>query len=153
MGLALVAATLTLIASDRSDEIGRRVAKLLAAHREYQNVTFQVEDEVVTVSGRVPTWSNRNDLAWSVRRIEHVRSVRNEVVLDPPAISDEVLRGRVKRALNAAGFGEIRFQAHEGMVILTGTVRKRQESTRVQDVAVSVEGVREVINRINVAEE
>jgi osmotically-inducible protein OsmY len=151
--LVLAAVALSLSASDLSAEIGRDVTKLLAAHHEYRQVTFSVEDEIVTLTGKVFTCSNRNDLAWSVRRIKNVRRVRNEVVLDPPPVADELLRGRMKRALTGAGFTEIRFQAHEGMVILTGTVRNRQHFARVQEVASSVEGVRELINRINVAEE
>lgn len=151
--VTLVALALSLAAADLSDEIGRNVAKLLAAHREYRNVTFSVEDEIVTVSGKVPTWTNRTDLEWSLRRIQHVRSVRNDVILDPPAVSDEVLRARVKKALTAAGFADVRFQAHEGLVILTGSVRTRLQWARVRDLAWSVEGVREVITRVNVAEE
>ncbi|MEO5936539.1 MAG: BON domain-containing protein, partial [Terriglobales bacterium] len=75
------------------------------------------------------------------------------VVLDPPPVSDEVLRTRMKKALTAAGFTDVKFQAHEGLVLLTGSARTRLQWTRIQDVAWSVEGVREVITRIRVLEE
>ncbi|MEO6119358.1 MAG: BON domain-containing protein [Terriglobales bacterium] len=149
----LIALAVTLAAADLNEEIGKGVAKLLSTQREYRNVTFTVEDEIVTVSGKVSTWTDRTNLEWSLRRINHVRNVRNEVVLDPPVVSDEVLRARGRKALLAAGFDEVRFQAHEGLVLLTGSARTRVQWARIQDVAWSVEGVREVITRIRVLEE
>lgn len=151
--LAVMALTVTILALDTNEEIGRNVAKFLGSHRAYRNVSFTVEDEIVTVTGTVFTWSDRVDLERTLRGIEHVRSVRNEVVLDPPAVSDEVLRARVKKTLTAAGIADVRFQVHEGLVILTGAVRTRLQWTRIQDLAWSVEGVREVISRVRVAEE
>ena len=151
--VVLIALAVTLGAADFNQEIGKGVAKLLSAHRQYRNVTFTVEDEIVTVSGKVSTWTDRTNLEWSLRRIDHVRNVRNEVVLDPPVVSDEVLRARVRKALLTAGFDEVRFQAHEGLVLLTGSARTRVQWARIQDVAWSVDGVREVITRIQVLEE
>lgn len=151
--VVLIALAVTLVAADFNEEIGKGVAKLLSAHRQYRNVTFTVEDEIVTVSGKVSTWTERTDLEWSLRRIDHVRSVRNEVVLDPPVVSDEVLRARLRKALLAAGFDDIRFQAHEGLILLTGSARNRLQWARIQDVAWSVDGVREVITRIRVVQE
>lgn len=153
MPVVLIALAVTLAGADFNEEIGKGVTKLLSAHREYRNVTFTVEDEIVTVSGKVSTWTDRTNLEWSLRRIKHVRNVRNEVVLDPPVVSDELLRARMRIALTAAGFTDVRFQAHEGLVLLTGTARTRSQWTRIHDVAWSVEGVREVITRIRVLEE
>jgi hypothetical protein len=151
--LALVTMALTLMAADRDEEIRRSVAKFLSGHRQYQNVTIQVEDEVVTATGTVALWSQRSDLEWSLRRIEHVRNVHNQVVLDPPPVSDDVLRARVKKALVAAGFPNLRFQAHQGRVVLSGSVRTRPQWARARDLLLTVEGVREVETRVRVEEE
>ncbi len=153
LAMVLLAVALPLAARDYSAEIEKDVARLLNGNQGYKQVTFRVEDEIVTLAGKVPLWSNRTDLEWSVRRLKHVRSVRNELVLDPPAVPDEVLRGRMKRALTERGFAHVKFQAHEGRVVLTGATRTRSQWTRIQDVAWSVEGVREVVNRIRVMEE
>jgi osmotically-inducible protein OsmY len=149
----LLAVALPLTASDYSSEIEKEMVQLLSRNPAYKQVTFSVEDEIVTLAGKVPLWSNRTDLEWSVRRVGHVRKVLNQVVLDPPAVPDEVLRGRMKRALTERGFAQIKFQAHEGRVVLTGATRTRSQWTRIQDLAWSVEGVREVVNRIRVLEE
>ena len=150
---ALVTVAITLSAADFDEEIGRNVVKFLSSHRQYQKVTFAVEDEIVTISGKVALWSERSNLEWSLRRMEHVRSVRNQVVLDPPPVSDEVLRARMKKALTAAGFPGLKFQAHQGRVILTGSVRTRSQWALLKDLPWSVEGVREVETRIRVEEE
>ena len=153
IGLALIPMAFALSASDFDAEIGENVAKFLSSHREYQQVTFAVEDEIVTVSGKVALWSQRTGLEWTLRRMEHVRNVRNQVVLDPPPVSDELLRARMKKALTAAGFGHLMFQAHQGRVVLTGSVRTRSQWVRLRDLAWTIDGVREVDDRIRVEEE
>lgn len=150
IGLALVTVALTLSAADRNDEIAQKVLKFLSNHGQYQNVTFVVEDEIATVSGKVALWSRRSDLEWSLRRIEHVRSVPNQVVLGPPPVSDELLRARMKKAPTAAGSSHLKFQAHQGQVILTGSVRTRSQRARARDISLTVEGVREVETRVRV---
>lgn len=153
IGLALIPMAFALSASDFDAEIGKNVAKFLSSHREYQQVTFAVEDEIVTVSGKVALWSQRTGLEWTLRRMEHVRNVRNQVVLDPPPVSDELLRARMKKALTAAGFGHLMFQAHQGRVVLTGSVRTRSQWVRLRDLAWTIDGVCEVDDRIRVEEE
>jgi len=140
-------------ASERDAIIARDVAQLLSRHAAYRAVTFTVEDEIVTTRGKVPTYTDRKGLEWSLRRVALVRSVRNEVVLDPPVVSDEVLGAHMKKALTAAGFAHLRVVAHDGRVEIRGTVRNRTQWARVQDLAWSVEGVREVESQVRVAGE
>lgn len=149
---ALLMMAITLSATDTDEEIGRNVVKFLSGHPQYQQVTFSVEDEIIIVSGKVKLWSQRLDLERALRRLEHVRSVRNQVVLDPLPVSDEVLRARIKKALAAAGFPDLKFQAHQGRVILAGSVRTRSQWALLQDLPWTVEGVREVVTRRRVAE-
>lgn len=140
-------------ASERDEIIARNVAHLLSAHEAYRGVTFTVEDEIVTARGKVPTYTNRKGLEWSLRRIAHVRNVRNEVVLDPPVVSDEVLEARMKKMLTAAEFAHLRVVAHDGRVEVRGTVRTRTQWAQVLNLAWSVIGVREVETQVRVAEE
>lgn len=149
----VLTALLMASASERDASIARDVAQLLSAHEAYRAVTFTVEDEIVTAKGKVPTYTDRKGLEWSLRRIAHVRSVRNEVVLDPPVVSDEVLGARMKRTLTAAGFAHLRVVAHDGRVEVRGIVRTRTQWARLQDLAWSVEGVREVETQVRVAGE
>lgn len=140
-------------AAERDEIIARNVAHLLSAHEAYRAVTFTVEDEIVTARGKVPTYTDRKGLEWSLRRIAHVRNVRNQVVLDPPVVSDEVLAARMKKMLSAAGFAHLTVVTHEGRVEVRGTVRTRAHWARVLDLAWSVVGVREVESQVRVAEE
>lgn len=149
---ALMMMAFTLSAADSDEEIGKNVVKIFSSHPQYQQVTFTVEDEIITVSGKVKLWSQRLDLERTLLRLEHVRSVRNQVVLDPPPVSDDVLRARMKKALAAAGFPDLRFQAHQGRVILAGSVRTRSQWALLKELPWSVEGVREVETRIRVEE-
>jgi osmotically-inducible protein OsmY len=153
LGLGLFLTALALSAADFDAEIGKKVASFLSSRQEYRNVDFSVEDEIVTLSGKVALWSQRTGLEWSVRNMEHVRRVQNQVALDPPPVSDELLRTRTKKALIGAGFGHLVFQAHQGQVILRGSVRTRSQWVRLGDLARNVEGVREVENLIRVEEE
>jgi osmotically-inducible protein OsmY len=152
ISLTVLAMASLLSAADLDAEISRKVAKYLSSHSEYQKVTFTVEDEIVIVSGKVALWSQRSSLEWSLRRMEHVRKVENQVVLDPPPVSDEMLRARMGKALTAAGFAELVFQAHQGRVILRGSVRTRSQWARLQELAGNVDGVREVVNVVRVEE-
>lgn len=123
-------------------EIAQSVQKLLLNKPAYRDVTFGVDDAVVVLSGTVELFSDRQNLARDVLRIKKVARVENLIVLTPPAIDDAVLLGRVSDSLSR--FEEIRITAHEGLVVLSGTVRDYSEYGRALMAAWSTPGVREV---------
>jgi exosome complex RNA-binding protein Rrp42 (RNase PH superfamily) len=80
----------------------------------YRNVHVEVEDGIVTLTGAVQLESLRTELEYKMRHLPEVAGVHNEVLLDPPAIEDEVLFGRLSNKLRDAGFEYVRIRAHNG---------------------------------------
>lgn len=138
--------------SARDTRIRAAAAKVLADHEECKRVKVEVEDRIVTLTGKVEMASDREWLAQRMKRIPDVSRVNNQLVLDPPAEPDEVLRERVKRSLSAPHFAGVTFTVHEGLVKLSGSVRTQGEANRALSVVMATPGVREVESEIKVME-
>jgi hypothetical protein len=68
--------------------------------------------------------------------------------------SDERIQGEVKEALGAhpdLDAGDIEVQVDGGVVILRGTARSRWAKFYAEDLAAGIEGVREVVNELEIA--
>jgi osmotically-inducible protein OsmY len=133
------------------EQIRARVQQILNRERRYTNVKADVEDSVITLTGSVELDSSRRSLVDRMRRIPHVESVQNQLVLDPPAVPDKELYGRVQRNLEDAGYRALTFKVHEGAVILEGMVADEQARQRVIDLVRRIEGVKEVDARLSFA--
>lgn len=146
--LLLCVALLPVMAQRRGGrydgQIRAAVSQTLAGKADYKNVKAEVEDGVVTLTGSVELDSTRRHLVTRLRGIPHLESVRNELVLYPPAVADKALFARVQRNLADAGFSELKLKVHEGAVTLQGQVRDFQTRQRVLDIARRTEGVKEV---------
>ena len=117
-----------------------------------RNVKSAVEDNVVTLKGSVLLDSTRERLANRVKHIKHVHSVRNELVLDPPAPPDGVLYGRIRQTLADIRLETITCKVHEGGVMLSGIVRNEKERQRAIEMVRATDGVKEVHSQLRVAE-
>ncbi|HET7872760.1 MAG TPA: BON domain-containing protein [Terriglobales bacterium] len=143
--LLAVAATAMQNHGGRYDfQIRAELKQVLDHNNAYHNVTAMVEDGVVVLAGSVELDSTRQALFARVRRIPHVESVEANVVLSPPAVPDQTLYGRVQQTLSDAGFAEVKFRAHEGAVILEGTVRNLKQRQRLIELIQATDGVKEV---------
>ena len=138
----------------RYDEgIRTAVVRLLAGKSDYKNVKTEVGDSVVTLTGSVELASTRKFLVRRVRDIAHVNSVRNEIVLDPPAENDSAVLGRVQQRLEDAGLKGITLRVREGAVTLEGMVRTSRDRERAVQMVRETPGVKEVESKLTVAEE
>jgi len=135
------------------EEIRSAVANILKSHSELRNVKSAVDDNVVTLTGSVELDSTRENLSNQVKHIKHVHSVRNELVLDPPAPPDQTLYGRIRQTLADIRLETIQFRVHEGAVTLSGIVRNEKDRQRAIEMVRSTEGVKEVVSRLTVAGE
>jgi len=78
----------------------------------FDGLSAQVEDGVVTLTGRVTMPYKRDDIATRVARIDGVRDVRNEVAVLPVSLFDDELRFRIARAI----YGHSNFWTYGAMV-------------------------------------
>ncbi len=78
----------------------------------FDNVSAQVNEGVVTLSGRVTMPYKLEDIARRVARIEGVNDVRNEVTVLPVSQFDDDLRLRIARAI----YGNSNFWRYGAMV-------------------------------------
>ncbi len=131
-------------------QILSNVARVMAGDPQYKNVTVQVEDGIVTLTGTVELASTRRDLVVKINHIAHVAGVENQVVLAPPAPPDHILYGRVQNRLLQAGYPDIAIEVHEGLVILTGAVRTQRDLNRAKEIAGLTPGVKEVEARLQI---
>lgn len=129
------------------------IQKIIADKNEFKKIHAEVEDGIVKFTGTVKLESSRVWLERRVKSIAHVHGVNSEVVLDPPALPDQELTGRVRRNLSDAGFENLRFTAHNGAVVLSGVVRSQKERRRVLQIVRSIPGVKEAESRLTVAYE
>ena len=113
-------------------------------------VVARVHDGVVTLQGKTAYYYERAAAECAVRFLEGVRSVDNQIQVDPPALAHEV-RARIASTLTRAAAADathIAVQAVGGTVILQGVVHARAERDAAARAAWSVDGVETVIDNL-----
>jgi len=131
-------------------QISSNVARVLLSDKDYKDVSVQVEDGIVTLSGSVVLDSTRRYLGVQIRHIPHVAGVENQIVLSPPAPPDNILYGRVMSRLRESGYGDLTAQVHEGAVILKGYVRTQRDWAWAREIVMLTPGVKEVEARLSI---
>ena len=123
MTTRIIATTIVMLAmsapawaQDRENlEIYRDVSKQVLRYPQFtifDSVHAQVQEGVVTLSGRVTMPYKRDDIARRVARVEGVDDVRNEVTVLPVSQFDDELRLRISRAI----YGNSNFWRYGAMV-------------------------------------
>ncbi len=78
----------------------------------FDSIHAQVDEGVVTLSGKVTMPYKREDIARRVVKVEGVRDVRNEITVLPVSLFDDELRLRIARAI----YGNSNFWTYGAMV-------------------------------------
>ncbi|MBI4886643.1 MAG: BON domain-containing protein [Acidobacteria bacterium] len=78
----------------------------------FDSINAQVDDGVVTLTGKVTMPYKRDDIAARVARVDGVRDVRNELTVLPVSQYDDELRFRISRAI----YGHSNFWTYGAMV-------------------------------------
>ena len=153
-GCLLAVAVSYCLAQERGgrydQQIRSNVARILLSDKDSKDVRVEVEDGIVTLTGRVALDSTRRNLAVQVRHVPHVAGVENQLVLSPPAPPDNILYGRVMARLQDAGYEGVTAQVHEGAVILRGTVRTQRDWSSAKQMVILTPGVKEVEARLTI---
>lgn len=127
-----------------------------------RGIEVQTRDAVVQLSGFVNSEEERSAALLRARGAPGVQEVRNDLSIrtdDRPAgrpVADEVIAAKVRDNLDAAELGEdsdVSVRVSQGVVQLGGFVTRSDQKARAGDLAVAVEGVRDVENQIALTEE
>ncbi len=110
----------------------------------FDDVSANVKDGVVTLSGKVTMPYKRSDIEKRVARVDGVRSVRDEITVLPVSQFDEDLRYRIARSIyNNSNFWNYAIMANppihivveHGRVTLTGVVQSNVDRMLARSLA------------------
>lgn len=133
----------------------------------------------VTLRGETPTQEEKDAAAEVAGKVEGVRSVSNQVVVNPAVAGtgipsgveikrqaekaasdvgqgvkkgaeDAFLLGEIKARLAAAGYGDVAVGVERGVVTLKGEASNEKDRIAVEAIVEKVQGVEKVDNQLNV---
>ena len=167
VAMILLAASATVAAGeDKGTDaaLTERVKTALADDRALTGPDIEVEtrDGTVQLSGFVDTEDQRSAALLRARSVQGVQEVRNDLSLRDDTrpgnqpVADTVIAAKVRDRLQGAHLGsesEVNVEVSEGVVQLSGFVSTPQEKARAGDLAVAVDGVRDIENQIALTDE
>jgi osmotically-inducible protein OsmY len=114
--------------------IQARLQEEFTQDAQFDNVQPVVRGGVVSLKGAVPLFEDKWLAGRKARAVDHVRKVKNEIIVKTPWVPDGVLRMQLKRNL--------RNHEVDGVVTVRGTVPANRE--RFLSLIASTEGVRAI---------
>jgi osmotically-inducible protein OsmY len=124
---------------------------------QFKGVKASVQSGIVTLTGSVDVYSQKDELDKRVHRIKNIKGVENEVEVAGPEIPDAELQDKLVRAIqyDRVGYGTTAFNAigvnvQNGVVTLSGTAYGPVDADSAVAVASNTKGVKDVINDIKV---
>jgi len=118
-----------------------------------EQIKVLVRNGWITLEGDVEWDYQRSAAESAVRRVKGLKGVTNTIQVRPRAPASEVKR-KIEEAFRRSAeidANRITVEAHEGEVILNGTVRSWAERQETERVAWSAPGVRRVENGIAIS--
>ena len=129
------------------------------SNKRFAGVQTEVRDGVVTLTGHVDFYADKEQADRKVHHLKDVRAVRNMIdVSGGEAVDDERLRQKLAEALtyDRVGYGTTPFNNIEigvknGVVVLRGTVYGPADKDSAISLVSNTKGVRDVIDELEVA--
>jgi BON domain-containing protein len=130
---------------------------MLPRYGVFDNLSFKVENGVVTLMGQVRSLGLKSDAEAAVREIEGVREIKNSIELLPPSTSDDQIRLALYRTIfSTPGLDRYGLQAvppihivvRNGRVTLEGVVASEGDKNLAGLKAREVGGTFEIKNNL-----
>ena len=135
---------------------------LVKAHVSLATTKVDVNDGVVTLTGTAENAAQKDLTEAYVKDIDHVKSVRNELVVQAPpagggtmadAIDDASITSQVKYELlrhRSTSALKTKVVTNDGVVTITGEAASEAEKSLVSKLAADIRGVKSVDNNMTV---
>ena len=137
-------------------DIQTRVTQQLGKKTEFRNLKATTEDGIVTLSGTVDLYQQKLDAAKTVRKLDKVQGVRNEVAVSSTA-PDAELAAKLDRKLHYDRIGYdnifnfVDASVNNGVATLSGETRSDVGRDSAVSLTNNTPGVKDVVDNIKVS--
>lgn len=138
-------------------QVQAEVTKALDNKR-FKDVKAEVKDGIVTLTGSVSVFSEKEDADRKVHRRKNVRAVQNLIEVQGPPVEDVSLRNKLaeKLAYDRVGYGTTAFNAltigvQNGVVTLGGVAYGPTDKDSALSLVANYRGVKDIVDNIEVA--
>ena len=127
-------------------------------NRRFQDVKVAVANGVVTLTGTVGVYAEKEDADKKVHHRKNVKGVQNDIAVGGPVVEDNTLRDKLaeKLAYDRVGYGTTAFNAltlgvQDGVVTLGGVAYGPVDKSSAISLVENYPGVKDVVDNIEVA--
>ena len=160
-GVLAVAVSPTLMVAQESGQDNQLKVDVMKAldKKQFRDVKAEVQGGVVTLSGAVRTYADKEDADRRVHHRRTVQAVRNDIeVRGGPEVDDVTLRNKLAEKLtyDRIGYGTTAFNSitigvQHGVVTLGGTAYGPVDKDSAVSLVANYPGVRDIIDNIEAA--
>ncbi|MEY9626337.1 osmotically-inducible protein OsmY [Sinorhizobium fredii] len=124
---------------------------------EYENIGVIVEDGIVTLTGHVLSYAEKQAADQAVQRIRGVRAIAEEIEVRLPEsrkTADDEIASRVLKILawraSITEPNEIQIKVRKGLVILSGMVDWHFQRSAAENAVRELSGVKGIVNQLKI---
>ncbi|HXE31254.1 MAG TPA: BON domain-containing protein [Terriglobales bacterium] len=153
LGAGMAAAQVSHNAMDQ--QIQQSLQKEFAGHKDLAGVQASVDDQIVTLSGSVPSYRAKLEAIHEARQAGH--GYIDHLTVGGVSVSDQQLKEKLATRLTydrmgmGQTFNSLNIAVHNGVVTLSGNVRDYPDRDSAVDIAADTAGVKNVVDKIHVA--
>jgi osmotically-inducible protein OsmY len=163
-GLAVSAALLVLLsmtamaATGRYDQqIQQAVSQKIHDAKQLQNVSANVEDGIVTLTGTAGLYQDKLDAAKKVKKLANVTGIRNDIAVTGETVPDSQIQQKLakKLAYDRVGyydnaFNYLALDVQDGVVTVNGDATNDVAKDSALAIVARTPGVKDVVSQVTV---
>ncbi len=155
LSVTLVAETSTAARYD--NQIQNVVTHKMASKSQFNNVTANVEDGIVTLTGTVDLYQRKLDAAKLARKTAKVQGVRNLITVAGPNVPDEAIEQKLATKLRYVrvgydnAFNYFALGVKDGVVTVEGQDRTGVGRDEAMSDIANMPGVKDVVDNVTIA--